>query len=419
VNKGVPRALEAICRKTMAFEPEQRYGTAKELAADVEQWLADQPVTVYREPWIAKARRWLGRHRTLATATLTALLAATASLTVATILLKAAYDRESKAKVDAEDQRNQAEANLRLVLLGLQGVTQLGESYDQKDISKEAEAAYSLAITLAERITQAYPDNPEYQSLLAQSYHNLGDRYGATRQIEKAETFDRKALAVWEPLVRAHPEVSAYTVGLGRTYGTMGHLLLYRKNQPQEALTWHDRAIPLLETVLAATPRDALARQVLSRAYTSRAYALNKLHRYREAVADWERAIKLEDDPTRRARWRIHLAWTLRQVQDYARAVEEAETASRSANLSDSELVDLASTFGVAASAARRTGSEPQAQEHIRHAFRLLERAADKGYFKDPANIRELKTDTDFEALQSRPDFPQLLKRLEAPPPRK
>jgi tetratricopeptide (TPR) repeat protein len=64
VDKSVPRALDAVCRKAMAREPVGRYRSALELAAEVERWLADEPVIAYREPWPARTGRWVRRHRT-------------------------------------------------------------------------------------------------------------------------------------------------------------------------------------------------------------------------------------------------------------------------------------------------------------------------------------------------------------------
>jgi tetratricopeptide (TPR) repeat protein/tRNA A-37 threonylcarbamoyl transferase component Bud32 len=63
VKGEVPAALEAVCRKAMALRPQDRYGTALELAADVEHWLADEPVSAHREPWAARAGRWMRRHK--------------------------------------------------------------------------------------------------------------------------------------------------------------------------------------------------------------------------------------------------------------------------------------------------------------------------------------------------------------------
>ena len=62
VKPGGPAALERVCLKAMAQKPEDRYETARELADDVERWLADEPVLACREPWADKIRRWAKRH---------------------------------------------------------------------------------------------------------------------------------------------------------------------------------------------------------------------------------------------------------------------------------------------------------------------------------------------------------------------
>jgi formylglycine-generating enzyme required for sulfatase activity/tRNA A-37 threonylcarbamoyl transferase component Bud32 len=76
VNPAVPRALEAVCLKAMARQPEGRYATPRALAEDIEKWLADEPVSAWREPWTTRARRWATRHRTAVAATAAAALVA-------------------------------------------------------------------------------------------------------------------------------------------------------------------------------------------------------------------------------------------------------------------------------------------------------------------------------------------------------
>ena len=76
VKREVPPALEAVCRNAMARRPENRYDSALALAVDVEHWLADEPVTAWREPWTIRARRWATRHRTPVAATIAACAAA-------------------------------------------------------------------------------------------------------------------------------------------------------------------------------------------------------------------------------------------------------------------------------------------------------------------------------------------------------
>jgi serine/threonine protein kinase len=62
-GRRVPAALEAVCLKAMALRAEDRYASAKELARDVEDWQADRPIAVYREPWPRRAARWARNHK--------------------------------------------------------------------------------------------------------------------------------------------------------------------------------------------------------------------------------------------------------------------------------------------------------------------------------------------------------------------
>lgn len=66
LRRGIARPLEAICLKAMAHEPEQRYAHADLLRADLELFLADEPVGAFVEPWRMKVGRWIRRHKALA-----------------------------------------------------------------------------------------------------------------------------------------------------------------------------------------------------------------------------------------------------------------------------------------------------------------------------------------------------------------
>jgi serine/threonine protein kinase len=62
-DSRVPPALEAVCLKAMKVCPEERYSAAKEIARDLEDWLANRPIAVYPEPLLLRARRWARNHR--------------------------------------------------------------------------------------------------------------------------------------------------------------------------------------------------------------------------------------------------------------------------------------------------------------------------------------------------------------------
>jgi serine/threonine protein kinase len=108
LNAAVPPALEAICLKTMALRLEDRYQTAAELGHDIERWLDDRQVTAWPEPWDARLRRWLHHHRTLASATLAALLVALLSLGITTMLLTTTNDQLSRAHQAASQAKEEA-----------------------------------------------------------------------------------------------------------------------------------------------------------------------------------------------------------------------------------------------------------------------------------------------------------------------
>ena len=71
IDPATDRALEAVCLKAMALKPEDRYGSCRALAEDVERWMADEPVSAWRaKPFSrrgrggglgATARRWRRR----------------------------------------------------------------------------------------------------------------------------------------------------------------------------------------------------------------------------------------------------------------------------------------------------------------------------------------------------------------------
>lgn len=105
-NPSVPAALDAICAKSMAKQRADRYAKAIELAEDVKRWLADEPVSAYRESPLKKARRWARKHRSAVTAATIVLLAVgglAASVTIASEIRLRRIRYEAEMLVEAGD----------------------------------------------------------------------------------------------------------------------------------------------------------------------------------------------------------------------------------------------------------------------------------------------------------------------------
>jgi WD40 repeat protein/serine/threonine protein kinase len=115
----VPAALDAVCAKAMAKDRSERYSRAQDLAEDVQRFLADEPVSAWREPASVRIRRWLSRHRTLVTSAAATLVVALAGLVIGLVLLAAANEREQQQRTEAVRQRDEARFNLYIAQINL------------------------------------------------------------------------------------------------------------------------------------------------------------------------------------------------------------------------------------------------------------------------------------------------------------
>lgn len=98
IDPAIPKPLEAICLKAMSKDKMDRYPKALDLAADVEAWLADQPVSAYPDPWLERARRWAKQHRTLVVSSTATTLVILVSIFFAE---RAAANRLNRRRIDA------------------------------------------------------------------------------------------------------------------------------------------------------------------------------------------------------------------------------------------------------------------------------------------------------------------------------
>lgn len=65
IDPKIPPALDAVCRKALAWQPQDRYPDAKSLAEEIIRWQAGETVAAYREPLPMRIFRWMRRHRSL------------------------------------------------------------------------------------------------------------------------------------------------------------------------------------------------------------------------------------------------------------------------------------------------------------------------------------------------------------------
>jgi serine/threonine-protein kinase len=232
-KRSVPAAMEAICARAMAPAPRGRYPSARELAAEVERWLADEPVHAYREPLGMRLRRWGRRHRTMVTAALVLLVACVVGLGLGlwAVRLEQAEtqrqrDQARTAEEEAKTQLARAEANLELAR---QAVDQcFGVAQEHPLLQQEHERAIKkllLEKTLPfyERFRAQKPDDPALAAQDAEHYFRVAYITSEIGHKKDALNSYEKARDAWQLLSRAHPAIARYRAALAVTLNHLGN----------------------------------------------------------------------------------------------------------------------------------------------------------------------------------------------------
>jgi serine/threonine-protein kinase len=290
---GAPAALEAVCLKALAKKPGERYRSASELAGEVRHYLAGEPVSAYPEPWVMRARRWMGRHRTLVTSGAAALVVAVLSLTAATVVLadankqtREARDLARELQHEAEtqrdlaerraretrEQRDQAKANFRLARDAVEEYTTKVANdprLKEKDLESLRQELLRSATRFFQKLTRQVGADAGVRADLGQAHRDLAYLARSTGDVRSAVAHGEKALAIFEKLNAEHPGDARFTRELARTCTDLGRILNVigdAKRPPR----LHRRAIRLLEG-----NKDPTARKYLAEAYGNLGFFLD------------------------------------------------------------------------------------------------------------------------------------------------
>src|SRR5262249_50279909 len=81
-HKLTDRDLETICLKCMEKEPERRYGSAVELAEDIERWQRSEPIRARPATPVEHVAKWGNRNKMAFAAIVSFVLLVAAGLTI-------------------------------------------------------------------------------------------------------------------------------------------------------------------------------------------------------------------------------------------------------------------------------------------------------------------------------------------------
>jgi serine/threonine protein kinase/tetratricopeptide (TPR) repeat protein len=197
INRQIGPALDAICLKAMSRSAGDRYHTPTDLANDIEHWLADEPVSAFRDPIWQRMARWARHHRGLTQTTVLGLIIITIASLVATALI-------GKAQQVAVRESHKSQRVVQLLEKLFQGSDPLG-LFGTGGLRFENGNEHASKMTARELLDRAVdglhniPEELEVQArlldVIGAVYIDLGDFHKASEILREAVEMRSKQMS--------------------------------------------------------------------------------------------------------------------------------------------------------------------------------------------------------------------------------
>jgi tetratricopeptide (TPR) repeat protein/tRNA A-37 threonylcarbamoyl transferase component Bud32 len=343
-------ALDAICMKAMANRPDARYRTPRALADDIEHYLADEPVSAWREPLHRRLRRWGRRHRLVVTGLAATLLVAVAALAVGNFLVTRQRDRAEQSlafarnvvdemytgvadKLENEKEMDDyqreilekalvfyerfalpqsREPQVRLEAARASG--RVGKIRSRMGNTPGAEQANRQAVDAIERLVTEHPDEQSYREALAEAHMELAFIFRDQERWPDAEREMKAAATLWDALALMNPAVARYSWQRAEADSNLASCYIeqFRVDEAESRLR---QAMTPLEQLVREQPDATNYLKSLERIYVSYAFLRQKVFDPRGQVAFLERAVaineKLARDNPKESGPQLRLGFTL------------------------------------------------------------------------------------------------------------
>jgi serine/threonine-protein kinase len=291
VNRDVSRGLEAICLKAMARSVDERYSSPRELAADIEHWLADEAVTALPESPLARLARWSRRHRAWTRAASVAMLLVTIVSMAAGMLIDRSRRGEAAARQEAERQRIQAEEGF----LAARGAvddffTDVSETklLDAPGLQPLRKELLATALAYYQDFIRQRAHDPTVQSELAATFYRVGQIENSIGTKERALSALRQAQAIQRRLAES-PGAAAARFALSDTYNAIAAAQLERGDLPG-ALGDFEAARNLRAELVRENPEEPQYLRKLANSHNNVAVVQAHLGNRAAAIAEYQRA---------------------------------------------------------------------------------------------------------------------------------
>jgi len=269
IAPDIPKPLEAICLKAMALNQANRYASPRALGDDLENWLADEPVTALPDTLMDRMSRWARRHRALVRATAAATLIIAAVAIVAAVLVERqrrvaeslANERDA-ARIQAELGFHEAQEAVDDLFTRVSEDTLLNQPGTQ-ELRKEL---LQKTLVYYKRFIKERADDPALQDELGVTYFRAGRIVKDLQSPQEALTYYADAQKIQERLLAAAPTDPNRMKALADTYNAIGEAQ-HRGQRLDDARKAYQQALDLRERLAQQTPKDVENRRLLANSY--------------------------------------------------------------------------------------------------------------------------------------------------------
>jgi serine/threonine-protein kinase len=294
-KRDIPRSLEAICLRAMARQPKDRYVSVLDLAADLEHWMADEPVSAYRDPWTIRSARWVKNHKPLAAAAIAVLLTAVAALSISTVLIGRHQAETALQKQKAETQRDLAEKYLDLAQRAVDDYTKVAEDEELKkgDFEPIRKKLLAVAVPFYTDLTRQQDDDPRFQSKRGLAYYHLARVRAEMGESKEAIADYEQMQTLFRQLSRDYPGVPEYRQEMVRALNNLA--LLYQEiGRVGDAEAAHVEVLDIQQQLAREYPDNPEYERKLSFGYLNRAILYQNTGRVTKAEAAYRKALEIQ-----------------------------------------------------------------------------------------------------------------------------
>ena len=381
LSKLVRGELDWLVMKALEKDRTRRYETANGFAADVQRYLAGEPVLAHPPSAGYRLRKFVRKHRgpvLAAGLVLMALLAGIAGTTIGLVWAEQARSDEAEQRKIAEEKEQDAL-----------------KAAEEERQAKLREAA-QLAIAIEQRAKAEKARDRTRDVLDAMTSEVTGDSLATQKAItEEQKKFLAEVLTYYKEFAgeqaddersRQRTAAAAHKVGL----------IEYRLGHQTESALAMRMACDLLTSLAADFPAVTAYRSDLSRSHNNRGYMLASLGKRAEAEAEYRQSLAIKEK----------LAADFPGVPAYR-----------------ADVINTCYNFACLCAITSGKDADKQ-QEYADRAMELLHKAVKAGFTDASLMVK----DTDLDPLRDRADFKKLLDSLQpkpkvptrelAPPPR-